>query len=132
MYRGSPLSYIIGGVAGTGISGENVQCSSAELSIFNPPSSQICGQYLKAYLANAPGQLYNPSATSECQYCPWTASDQFLHVLGVSWSTRWLNFGIIWAYICFNVFFTLVLYSAFRVKKWNFAPRKERWDRLVL
>jgi ATP-binding cassette, subfamily G (WHITE), member 2, PDR len=130
MYRVSPLTYIIGGVTGTGVTGKQVHCSSSELNIFNPPSGQTCGQYLKAYLAKAPGQLLNPSAASDCKYCPFTTSDQVLSVSGVTWATRWRDFGIVWAYIAFNVVMTLVLYYAFRVKKWKFAPRKKGWGKL--
>jgi ATP-binding cassette, subfamily G (WHITE), member 2, PDR len=130
MYRVSPLTYIVDGIAGTGLHGRHVECSSTELNVFNPPSGQTCGQYLKAYLAIAPGNLHNPSATTKCQYCPLTTSDQFLAGSAISWSTRWRNFGIVWAYICFNIIMTMALYYAFRVKKWDSAGRKKRWARV--
>ncbi|EXJ74638.1 ATPase [Cladophialophora psammophila CBS 110553] len=130
MYRVSPLTYIIGGFAATGLHGKHVQCSSAEMNVFNPPSGQTCGQYLKVYMATASGEVYNPSATVDCQYCPLTTSDQFLALSSISWGTRWRNFGIIWAYVCFNVILTMAFYYAFRVKKWDFTHRKKRWSRL--
>jgi len=130
MYRVSPLTYIIDGIAGTGLHGKQVKCSSTELNIFNPPSGQTCGQYLQEYLAEAPGSLYNPSATTKCQYCPLTTSDQFLAGSAISWSKRWRNFGIVWAYICFNIISTMALYYAFRVKKWDATGPKKRWARV--
>ncbi|OQV04384.1 hypothetical protein CLAIMM_09274 [Cladophialophora immunda] len=131
MYRVSPLTYIIGGFASTGLHGMHVQCSPAELNVFNPPSGQTCGQYLKAYMETAPGELYNPSATDRCQYCPLTTSDQFLALSAISWGTRWRNIGIIWAYICFNVVSTMIFYYAFRVKKWGPSRGKKRWSPLA-
>ena len=50
----------------------------AELSVFNPPQGQTCGQYLADWLMVAPGQLYNPSATQDCQYCAFTNADQYM------------------------------------------------------
>ena len=131
MYRVSPLTYIVGGLAATGLAGKRVDCSSTELSIFQPPKGETCGAYLTEYLAKAPGQLYNPSAASNCSYCSLTTSDQFLAGSEISWSTRWRNFGIVWAYICFNIFMVMTLYYAFRVKKWDNKKRRQRWSRVA-
>ncbi|OCK82353.1 ABC-transporter [Lepidopterella palustris CBS 459.81] len=126
MYRVSPLTYIVGGVAATGLHGRPVKCSANEISVFNPPSGLSCDVYLKPYLETAPGQLYNPAATSQCQYCPLTNSDQFLSLSAISWSSRWRNFGIVWAYIFFNVSMAMALYYVFRVKKWVGAKPAKR------
>lgn len=119
MYRLSPLTYIVGGIAATGLHGRPVQCSVSELSVFNPPTGQTCGVYLEPYLATAPGQLYNPDATSQCQYCSFSNSDQILSVSQIFWDERWQNFGIVWAYIFFNALMAMFLYFLFRVKKWR-------------
>jgi ATP-binding cassette subfamily G (WHITE) protein 2 (PDR) len=119
MYRVSPLTYIVDGVAATGLHGRIIKCSSSELNVFNPPSGQTCGAYMKAYLTQAPGQLLNPAATSQCQYCPLSNADQFLSVSAITWSTRWRNFGIVWVYISFNIFMAVTLYYCFRVRKWG-------------
>ena len=78
MYRVSPLTYTVAGMSGNGLDGREVICSSSELSIFNPPSGQTCGEYLKQYLAVAPGKLYNYDATSGCQYCSLQSANQVL------------------------------------------------------
>ncbi|KAH7067711.1 ABC-2 type transporter-domain-containing protein [Paraphoma chrysanthemicola] len=119
MYRVSPLTYIVGGIAAAGLHGHPVQCSESETNIFNPPSGLTCGAYLESYLEEAPGQLYNPTATSHCQYCPLSDSDQFLSLSAISWSLGWRNFGIVWAYIIFNICMAMMLYYIFRVKKWS-------------
>jgi ATP-binding cassette subfamily G (WHITE) protein 2 (PDR) len=130
MYRLSPLTYIIGGLSATGLSGRPIACSDTEMNVFQPPSGQSCGDYLNAYLKMAPGQLTNPAAMSNCSYCPLTTADQFLSASEIKWSQRWSNFGIVWAYIFFNIAAAFILYYAFRVSKWSpasFEQRKQRW-----
>ncbi|KAK1150127.1 hypothetical protein N8T08_000026 [Aspergillus melleus] len=119
MYRVSPLTYLIAGITGTGLHGRAIECASEELSVFDPPSGQTCGQYLAAYLQAAPGQLYNPSATQGCEYCQLRNADQYLASSNIYYSERWRNFGIGWAYIGFNIFGTVLLYYMFRVKHYN-------------
>lgn len=78
MYRVSPLTYLIAGITATGLHGRAIECASAELSVFNPPSGMTCGDYLSSYLQSSPGQLYNPSAMQGCQYCQLRNADQYL------------------------------------------------------
>lgn len=124
MYRVSPLTYIVDGIAATGLFGRPIQCSTSEIHVFAPPSGQTCGNYLQNYLTQASGQLLNPASTSHCQYCPLSNANQFLAISGISWSTRWRNVGIMWVYIAFNVTMAMALYYAFRVKNWSWASRK--------
>ncbi|KAL4786048.1 ABC-2 type transporter-domain-containing protein [Aspergillus varians] len=119
MYRVSPLTYLISGLTATGLHGRAIECSNEELSIFNPPSGQTCGEYLSAYLQAAPGTLYNPTATQDCRYCSLDNADQYLAASNIYYSERWRNWGIGWAYIGFNIFGTVALYYVFRVRHWN-------------
>jgi ATP-binding cassette, subfamily G (WHITE), member 2, PDR len=119
MYRVSPLTYLVGGWAATGIHSRQVRCASDELAIFDPPSGETCGQYLQNYLTTAQGQLYNPSATTGSEYCPLSNGDQFLAGANIAWVDRWRNFGIGWAYIVFNVFVAVALYYVFREKSFS-------------
>lgn len=117
MYRVSPFTYWVGSLAATQLHGRPIQCSSAELSVFDPPLGQTCGQYLSSYLSKAPGHLQNPSATSNCHYCSMSVADQYLEGTNIYWSERWRNFGLVWVYVIFNIFMTTVLYYFFRVRK---------------
>ncbi|KAK9371409.1 putative ABC multidrug transporter [Lipomyces kononenkoae] len=119
MYRVSPLTYLIAGMAGTGLNGRAVQCSSSELSVFNPPSGMTCGAYMGSYLQQAQGQLYNSTAVSQCQYCPLSSANQFLAASNIYPSQRWRDWGIGWAYIGFNIFGAVFLYYLFRVRHYN-------------
>ncbi|RGP60268.1 ABC transporter cdr4 [Fusarium sporotrichioides] len=84
MYRVSPMTYLVGGVAVSGLSGNPVVCSQSELAIFQPPASQTCGSYMQAYLEQGgSGTLLNPGATTNCSYCPLKSADQILARSGV-------------------------------------------------
>ncbi|KAL4861602.1 hypothetical protein BDV12DRAFT_203849 [Aspergillus spectabilis] len=131
MYRVSPFTYWIGGMAGTQVHNRQVVCSTSELSIFNPPSGQTCMQYLQDYATAAGGQILNPDATSDCNYCPLTVADQSLAGSGIYYSQRWRNFGIMWAFITFNIFMAVTMYYLLRVKKWNSASMKESFKKLI-
>ena len=131
MYRVSPLTYLVDGIAATGLHGRAVTCASNEISVFNPPAGQTCGQYLSSYLTTAAGQLMNPAATTQCQYCPLRTSDQFLAEVAISWTTRWRNFGIVWAYVVFNIAMAVVFYYVFRVRKWSAASTKQGFSRMM-
>ncbi|OLN81927.1 ABC transporter CDR4-like protein 4 [Colletotrichum chlorophyti] len=119
MYRVSPFTYWVAAIAATQLHGRAVTCSESETSIFSPPANQTCGEYLADYLQTAPGQLQNPDATDACRYCSLTNADQYLAGSNIVWDERWRNFGIVWAFIIFNIFVAVVSYYLVRVKKWD-------------
>lgn len=131
MYRVSPFTYWVGGMASAQLHNRGVICSTSELSIFNPPSGQTCMQYLQKYATAAGGQILNGDATSDCQYCPLTVADQSLASFGIEYSQRWRNFGIMWAFIAFNVFMAVTMYYLIRVKRWSSADMKASFNKLI-
>jgi ABC-type multidrug transport system permease subunit len=48
-----------------------------------------------------------------------TVADQFMGQVDIHWDERWRNFGIVWAYVVFNVFITISVYYLFRVRKFG-------------
>ena len=116
MYRVSPFTYYISGVSSAALHDRPVQCSRHEMSIFDPPPGQDCGLYMKEFLSHAPGRLYNPYATHNCEYCPLSVADQYLAGRWISWDDRWRNYGIFWCYAVFNLFAAIVMYYVFRVR----------------
>jgi len=121
MYRVSPMTYIVNGIA-TAVGGRVVRCANNELSVFQPPPNTTCGQYMERYLqaaGAAAGSLYNPDATRNCAYCSLRVTDQFLAARDIKPDQRWRDFGIVWAYICFNIAAAVSLYYIFRVKVWR-------------
>ncbi|KAJ5319606.1 CDR ABC transporter [Penicillium brevicompactum] len=116
MYRVSPFTYYIGGIGATALHNRNVECNAAEMSIFDPPSGQTCGQYMAKYLETASGKLSNWNATSNCEYCSISSADQYLAARQIHWDDRWRNYGIFWCYFVFNIFAAITLYYLFRVR----------------
>ena len=119
MYRVSPFTYLVDGMLSTGLANNAIVCSSIELVKFNPPSGQTCGQYLQDYINTKGGYITDSSATANCEYCSASKTNVYLTQLSSSYSSRWRNFGIMWAFIIFNVFGALFLYWLARV------PRKQ-------
>ena len=97
MYRVSPLTYLVSGIISSGLSGRPVRCAQNELAVMQPPSGQTCGQYLQRYAQAAGGAIYNPESTSNCEYCPLSVADQLLAQSKITYSTRWRNFGLMFA-----------------------------------
>ncbi|KAI9742381.1 MAG: GTPase-activating protein [Claussenomyces sp. TS43310] len=126
MYRVSPLTYLVGGIVGTGLHSRQVVCASNELAIMDPPVGQTCGAYLQKYATAAGGAIYNPTATSNCQYCPVTVADQFLTSVSISYSQRWRDYGIGFSYIGFNIVVAVLLYYLFRVRRGSGRAWMER------
>ncbi|KAM6506920.1 hypothetical protein FALCPG4_018738 [Fusarium falciforme] len=119
MYRVSPFTYWISGIVSTVLHDRPVECSSKETATFDPPSGQSCQEYLDPILSSAPGQLQNHNATEQCRYCAFSNADQYLAGSNIYWSDRWRNYGIMWAYIGFNMAVAVATYYLFRVKKWS-------------
>lgn len=117
MNRVSPFTYFVGGMLSTGVANTAVTCSDIEFLTINPPSGQTCGVYLNDFVTAAKSTLVNPQASSDCQVCLLSTTNQFLEMIGVSYGQRWRNFGLLWGYILFNVFGAIFLYWLLRVPK---------------
>lgn len=129
MYRASPFTYWISGMASTQAHDREVVCSSNELSVFNPPSNQTCQEYMAEYMSLAGGKLQNPDATADCAFCSLNVADEYLAGSEIYWDDRWRNFGLIWVYVVFNIAMATVLYYMFRVRKWDLASLKKRFGK---
>ena len=124
MYRVSPFTYLVSGMLSTGVANAVVTCSSSELTIFVPPSGHTCGTYLANYIDLAGGAIYNPDATSGCQFCSATSTNSFLKSVSIDFSDRWRNFGLIWVYIAFNIIACILVYWLVRVPKGEKREKK--------
>lgn len=75
-----------------------------ELVQLNPPSGMTCAQYLNPFISSAGGYLVNPDATTACSFCSMSTADQFLASgFNIFYDHAWRNFGLMFAYIVFNV-----------------------------
>lgn len=91
-----------------------------------PDAGQNCGTYLATYAQQTGGSIYNPAATADCQFCTASNADQFLSSVAISYSTRWRDYGIGFAYIIFNIFTAVLLYYLIRVRKGSGKTMKEK------
>ena len=120
MYRLSPFTYLISGMLSTGLANTNVVCSSIEYVRFNPPAPKTCIEYMSPYIDTLGGYLTDENATANCEFCTVSKTNTYLATVSSSYSTRWRDFGIMWAYIVFNVVAALGLYW------WARVPRKQK------
>lgn len=117
LYRVSPLSYFVSAILSTGLANVRVTCASNEYTAVFPPAGQTCGDYMADYIERMGGYLLDPDATSNCSYCKIHDTNKFLEGISSSYNDRWRNFGILWAYIAFNIVAALALYWLARMPK---------------
>lgn len=99
-----------------------VRCSAKELSIFDPPANQTCGEYLAAYQQNmgAGTNLLNPDATDRCEVCQYTTGADFLRTLNLQEvSYGWRNAGIVVAFVagCYAMVYLMMKLRTKATKK---------------
>jgi len=131
MYRLSPYTYLIEGLLGQALGKQNITCSAVELATLEPPSGLSCGDYMQSYMSRAGGYLTNPDATSACKFCSSRTTDQFLVPgFNIEYSHHWRNFGLLMAYILFNISCIYLLTYLFRIRTGSlFGSLKKRLTR---
>lgn len=119
MYRVSPFTYLIDAMMSVAVANTSVECAANEFLKFDAPSGQTCGEYLELYMGAFGGKLEPGTSnnTGGCSYCPLDKTNTFLATVSSSYDNRWRNFGILWAFIVFNIIAALALYWLFRVPK---------------
>jgi len=120
MYWVSPYTYLIEGMLGNVLGGQDVNCSSIEYAHIDPPSGQTCSQYLDTYISANGGYVSDPGATSQCQFCQYRTADEFLsNNFNIRYSHRWRDVGIFIVFVAFNTFCIYAFTYLFRMKKWE-------------
>ena len=128
MYRISPFTYMISAMLSVAVANTNAVCAANELVRFNPPAGMTCSAYLDPYIQFVGGYVANGNATTQCEFCPVSDTNKFLASVGAYYDDRWRNFGILWAYIAFNIVGALVLYWLVRVPKRDLKLFKKKKD----
>lgn len=125
LYRVSPFTYLISAMMATGLANTNVVCSDIEILNFQPPTGLTCGEFMTNYTMVAGGRVYNPMATSDCQYCTLDDTNVFLKSISSSYADRWRNFGLLMVYVVFNIAGAMFLYWLARVPKKSTKKEKK-------
>ena len=119
LYRVSPFAYFVSAILSTGLANVEVHCASNEWTIIQSPVGQTCGTYMEDYISRLGGYLLDSNTTDECRYCKMKDTNVFLSSIQSEYSTRWRNFGILWAFVVFNIVAALVSYYLVRMPKGN-------------
>lgn len=133
MYRISPFTYMVSGMLSTAVARAPVHCSKVEFLPITAPDGQTCMEYLSPYMYGDEsknqsafgGYLKNESAVSNCEFCSMNSTDVFLSSVNADYDDRWRNFGLLWAYIVFNICGALVVYWLARMPKKGLFKKKE-------
>ncbi|KAK0208987.1 ABC-2 type transporter-domain-containing protein [Desarmillaria ectypa] len=117
MYYISPYTWGISAMVATELHGLEIQCKSDEFSVFNPPSGETCFSWANDFVQAFGGYLDNPNSTDTCRYCQYSVGDEFYTPLKMSYSDRWRNVFILFAFFVFNVLATIVASRFLRYAK---------------
>ncbi|OQO06579.1 hypothetical protein B0A48_08362 [Cryoendolithus antarcticus] len=121
MYWVNPSTWWIGGVLAATLHDIPVECAVSETAHFDAPPGQTCMEYAGAFAQGAGGYLLNPTASADCQYCPYTVGDQYLAGLNINASDKWRDFGIFLVFVFTNWFLVYFFIWSVRVKGWSFG-----------
>ena len=121
MYWVNPSTWWIGGVLAATLHDIPVECAVSETAHFNVPAGQTCTSYAGAFAQSAGGYLLNPSATSDCQYCPYSTGDQYLATLNIYADQKWRDFGIFLVFVISNWALVYFFIYTVRIKGWSFG-----------
>lgn len=117
---------MVSGLLSTGVANTDVICADNEFLHFSPPSGKTCIDYMSSYIKVFGGRLQDNNATSECSYCPISETNKFLEGVSSNYDDRWRNFGILWAFVIFNIFAALFVYWLARMPKKNLGNEKKK------
>lgn len=115
MYRVSPFTYLVEGMLGTAVKDASVICLDVDFQRMPPPAGQSCTQFLTPYTSQLGGYIGTGSNATTCELCQLDSTNAFLTAVNINPNNTWRNFGIMWAYIIFNIFAALLLYWAVRM-----------------
>ncbi|GAM89927.1 hypothetical protein ANO11243_079670 [Dothideomycetidae sp. 11243] len=121
IYYVVPSTYWIAGVLAATLKGIEVRCAQNEVARFDVPAGQTCASYAGPFANSSGGYLLNPSATSACEYCPYSSADEYLATLNIKPDQMWRNFGIFLAFCISNWALVYFFIYTVRIKGWSFG-----------
>ena len=122
MYWVNPSTWWIGGVLASVLGDFTIECKQGEATLFNAPPGQTCADYAGEFVRNAGrGYLTNPSANSNCGYCPYRTGEEYLSTINVSPGDKWRDFGIFLVFVCTNWMLVYFFIYFVRVRGYSFG-----------
>ncbi|KAL1762505.1 ABC-2 type transporter-domain-containing protein [Schizophyllum commune] len=117
IYELDPFTRTLAAMVSTELHGLEITCKADEFAVFNPPDGQSCGQWAGAFVQAYGGYIDNPDATDACRYCQYRVGDEFFVPLNISYSNRWRDAWILFAYVIFNALITIAASRFLRYAK---------------
>jgi ABC-type multidrug transport system permease subunit len=111
MYQLDPFTRIISPMSATALHNIPVVCTAQELNTFAIPTGKTCGEYTANFMSQATGYLVNDTATGFCDYCAFSKGDDFLEEVGISYSDRGRDVGILGMFCITNLIIVFVAVS---------------------
>lgn len=102
LYPLDPLTRVIASLVVNELHDLPINCLPSELVSFTPPSGMTCTQWAGDFVAQAGGYLVDGAATTSCDYCKFSLGQQFYEPLGLSYSSRYSDWGILVAFVISN------------------------------
>ncbi|TEA11023.1 Protein SNQ2 [Colletotrichum sidae] len=128
MYYIDPYNYMMGAFLVFTTWDKSVRCREGELSLFDPPANQTCGEYLGPFRSGGVGagsNLLNPDALSGCRVCQYTSGSDFLRTLELKEASYgWRNTGIVFGF-CVGCYALVFLMLKLRTKATKKAESKK-------
>lgn len=121
LYYLLPSTYWIGGVIAATLKDISVRCTPTEAAYFNPPPGMNCSAYANDFVNGAGGYLTNPSATSNCGYCPYQNGTEYMATLNISPKDKWGYFAIFLGFCISNWALVYFLIYTVRIRGWTFG-----------
>ncbi|KAI0505388.1 hypothetical protein F5B22DRAFT_527160 [Xylaria bambusicola] len=129
MYRVSPLTYFLEGLAVAGLYNVRMQCSTVEelhIPLAIESGARNCGEYLSALAQRTGAEVLNPdSSDGDCLLCPISGVNTVLQQFGMTVSP-WRDVRLMAAYVCFNIAGTFLVYWLVRTPKKQGRVGKKR------
>ncbi|CAM1507980.1 Fc.00g048280.m01.CDS01 [Cosmosporella sp. VM-42] len=117
LYYLDPFNYLVGGLFGPIIWDVKVECHLNELTSFNAPNGQTCGEYMAEFLSANAGYIANPDATGDCNYCPYSTGADYARTFNLKEEYYgWRDTGIT-ALFCISSYALVFLMMKLRSKK---------------
>ncbi|PPQ79878.1 hypothetical protein CVT25_002934 [Psilocybe cyanescens] len=98
LYQLDPYTRTLAAMVSTELHGLAIKCQSDEFAVFDPPSGETCSSWGKPFADAFGGYIDNLADSAACRYCQFKLGDEFYEPLNISFSNRWRDAFILFAY----------------------------------
>ncbi|KAJ3509385.1 hypothetical protein NLJ89_g5251 [Agrocybe chaxingu] len=117
LYELNPYTRTVAAMVSTELHGLVIRCKPDEFAVFTPPVGQTCSAWAQSFVDVFGGYIDNPLDNAACRYCQFAVGDQFFVPLNISFSNRWRDTFILFAFFVFNAIVTTIASRFLRYHK---------------